>query len=105
MRLIDADAFSAFIKKAVAEQGYEVLRICDTLTVADVLNSVCAELDGTGLEGFKNAPPVDAVPVVMCKDCKYYERSMGYCERLGITINDEDYCSFGERKDGDHHED
>ena len=43
----------------------------------------------------------DVVPVVMCKDCKYYERSMGYCERLGITINDEDYCSFGERKGGD----
>lgn len=63
MRLIDADAFSDFIKKAVFEHGYEVLRICDTLTVADVLNSVCAELDGTGLEGFKNAPTVDAVPV------------------------------------------
>lgn len=66
MRLIDADAFSAFIKKVVHEHGYDgdgALRICDALTVGDVLNSVCAELDGTALEGFKNAPTVDAVPV------------------------------------------
>lgn len=63
MRLIDADAFSAFIKKTVHEQGYDgdgALRICDALTIEDVLNSVCAELDGTALEGFKNAPTVDA---------------------------------------------
>lgn len=63
MRLINADAFSAFIRDAVIKHKYDRLNIDNTLTVADVLQSVCAELDGTGLEGFKNAPTVDAVPV------------------------------------------
>ena len=64
MRLIDADAFSAFLKDAVIKQKYDRLSIDNALTVADVLQAVCAELDGAGLEGFKNAPTVDAVPVV-----------------------------------------
>lgn len=116
MRLIDADAFSAFIKKAVAEQGYEVLRICDTLTVADVLNSVCAELDGTGLEGFLNAPTVDAVPVVRCKDCKHRptgetrddlefpdDKCPCQCEDYWYSWKPLDnwFCGNGERKGGD----
>ena len=63
-RLIDADAFSAFLKDAVIKQKYDRLSIDNALTVADVLQAVCAELDGAGLEGFKNAPTVDAVPVV-----------------------------------------
>ena len=64
MRQIDADAFSAFIKDAVIRHKYDQLNIDNTMTVADVLQAVCAELDGTGLEGFKNAPTVDAVPVM-----------------------------------------
>lgn len=63
MRLVDADAFSAFIKDAVIKHKYDRLNIDNTLTVADVLQTVCAELDGTGLDGFKNAPTVDAAPI------------------------------------------
>lgn len=49
----------------------------------------------------KGAPTVDAVPVVRCKDCKWC--NMGECEhKLGlIWANDENYCSLGERKDGE----
>lgn len=103
MRLIDADAFSTFIKKAVREHGYEVLRIPDTLTVENVLNLVCAELDGTALEGFKNAPTVDAVPVVHgrwivhygnwadvyeCDQCRHESKEGGkYCSNCGARMD------------------
>ena len=55
----------------------------------------------------KNAPTVDAVPVVRCKDCKYYEihkpKVLENCERNGyiIPMKPDDFCSYGERKDGD----
>lgn len=48
-------------------------------------------------------PTVDAVPVVRCKDCKWCD--MGECEhKFGLLVaNDENYCSYGVRKDGDEH--
>ena len=63
-----------------------------------------------------NAPTVDAVQVVRCKDCKYWERKdglvIGYCGAakhgykstnwdIGIyrMTMDTGYCSDGERKD------
>ena len=96
-RLIDADAFSAFLKDAVIKHKYDRLNIENALTVADVLQSVCAELDGTGLDGFKNAPTVDAVEVVRCRGCRWC--NMGECEhKFGLLVsNDENYCSYGER--------
>ena len=48
-----------------------------------------------------NAPTVDAVPVVRCKDCKYLEITgcYGECGKaiLGI-VSPEDFCSRGERR-------
>lgn len=54
-------------------------------------------------EALGRVESVDAVPVVRCKDCKWC--NMGECEhKLGlISANDENYCSLGERKDGDHY--
>lgn len=66
-------------------------------------------------EAFKEAPTIDAVPVIRCKDCKLFKEytelfrgSSGYdgaCRILaGYTDCDRemrrymDYCSFGERK-------
>ena len=46
----------------------------------------------------------DVVEVVRCKDCKYlmFSDCYGECKRnhLGI-VRPDDFCSFGERKDGD----
>lgn len=48
-------------------------------------------------------PPVDAVEVVRCKDCK----NNGQCSIQDAmnwgktTVNGENFCSHGERKDGD----
>ena len=41
-------------------------------------------------------PAVDAVEVVRCKDCKYWD--FGDCFRQELTRPD-DFCSYGERKD------
>jgi len=38
----------------------------------------------------------DAVPVVRCKDCKYWD--FGDCYRLELSHPD-DFCSYGERKE------
>ena len=104
MRLIDADAFSDFIRKTIFKHGYDALGVCDTLTVGEVLHSVCAELDGTGLDGFKNTPTVDAIEVVRCKDCKHSEhwyRDRRRCflwTENGVSVFDDGFCNYGERK-------
>lgn len=44
--------------------------------------------------------PVDAVPVVRCKDCKSF--SHGYCRfHEAKFVNPKAYCFWGERKDGE----
>ena len=53
------------------------------------------------------APAADVVEVVRCKDCKYWQDNndgyphqecrWGNCE----TPDPDDYCSYGELKDGD----
>lgn len=60
-------------------------------------------------------PTVDAVPVVRCKDCKYWKTGEGVNRSKKVkfcTYNighhyarrDEDFCSRGERKEGEQHE-
>lgn len=55
----------------------------------------------------KDAPTIDAVPVVRCKDCKYWQDNNGgyphdeCCWGKGETPDQDDFCSYGERKDGD----
>ena len=48
---------------------------------------------------------VDAVPVVRCNDCVRFHPDddvWGWCSVLG-KMRRKDYCSYGTRKDGDHH--
>ena len=56
----------------------------------------------------EDAPTVDAVEVVRCKDCKHawiHPCGYVYCHRDGrnayeITFNLDSFCSYGERKEG-----
>ena len=53
----------------------------------------------------KTAPTVDAVPVVRCRECKWYEKSVGLCNWCSSDItrnfrDEDDFCSYGERKEG-----
>ena len=50
----------------------------------------------------------DVVKVVRCKDCKHCEKRRTanyqpffYCLMQECSIKDDDYCSFGERKDNE----
>lgn len=46
-------------------------------------------------------PTADVVKVVRCKDCKHLYKD-GECPlRTWFTHDDDDYCSYGERKDGE----
>lgn len=48
------------------------------------------------------APTVDAVPVVRCRDCEHiYIDGYGYliCVKSGLYSDENDYCSRGQRRD------
>ena len=54
----------------------------------------------------EDVPTADAVEVVRCKDCLYWEKGKvyePYCNHFGNMMADtnaDDFCSYGERKDG-----
>ena len=53
-----------------------------------------------------NMPTIDAVPVVRCKDCHFCDPENHHCDHpMGTTIpvprKPDDFCSYGERMDGD----
>lgn len=55
-----------------------------------------------------NIPATDVAPVVRCKDCTYAELYEGseclYCMNIAglcTYVMDDDYCSYGERKDSE----
>ena len=48
----------------------------------------------------KTAPTVDAVPVVRCRACKYRSRAGCPIIDANIWMDDDDFCSHGERKEG-----
>ena len=92
MRLIDADALKKVFERYLNAPH---VRFFEEMAVAiDTCNRF---LD--------NAKTIDAVPVVRCKDCEYYEG--GECVCPYLTMNDaahfypdaDDFCSYGERKE------
>lgn len=87
MRLIDADKFIAAYCKSCGSG-------CDLGEIR------CATVDD-----LMNAPTIDAVPVVRCEDCKYFHKSLAFirggvwCDHHGIDIDEDDFCSYGEKRD------
>ena len=53
----------------------------------------------------EDAPTIDAVEVVRCKDCKWlYDEMDDYCCRSHrglVRICENSFCSYGERKDNE----
>ena len=47
---------------------------------------------------------VDAVEVVRCCECKWFSDLFGCTKEPDtfLVVNDDDYCSYGERKETDH---
>lgn len=56
------------------------------------------------LELMRNAPTIDAVPVVRCKDCKYLsfddpnDLTWGYCDYWFDYHYENDFCNYGKAK-------
>ena len=65
-----------------------------------------ADRDEIALPIVNAIPTVDAEVVVRCKDCKRWERhtevnrDYGGCRRYNSTMRYDDFCSYGERKEG-----
>lgn len=94
MRLIDADKLKKSMERMLCT-GKEPLKERYTCDV------VCCVID--------EAPSVDAVEVVRCKDCKHYKYRM--CELIGNIMDGyyhgtfdvkrpDDFCSYGVKKGG-----
>ena len=54
----------------------------------------------------REAPTVDAVEVVRCRDCKHCDPENYHCDHPMGTVaplrrKPDDFCSYGERKEGD----
>jgi hypothetical protein len=65
-------------------------------------------------EDIDKAPTVDAVEVVRCKDCRWYNLELGICnlhsESKGepdvgyvVGMDPDDFCSYGERRTDETH--
>ena len=70
---------------------------------------VCGTGDAIDIIG--DAPAADVAPVVRCKDCKYLVNATvnanGFliCDISDMEIAPDDFCSYGEPKEGTHADD
>lgn len=74
-------------------------------------NGVRCRACGTGdaIDIIEDAPAADVAPVVRCKDCKHrvYKYmneeigEIGGCGLFNRAMSNDDFCSYGERKESD----
>lgn len=94
-RLIDADAFIEDIKTEITELFMNGLK--GTPQPRDHLYDFVNRIG--------EQPTVDAVEVVRCMDCAYWDKAKSnkkgflICPASGMEITADDFCSYGERKD------
>ena len=78
---------------------------------AESLDSVPLECKADAMNAIRNAPTIDAVPVVRCEDCIHWGKMDGndenkryFCYVDGMWCKParrkNDFCSYGERKEG-----
>ena len=95
MRLIDADAlFDEFLKRYTERERNRNLVFAACEIKQDFADMV------------SNFQPVDAVPVVRCKDCIHsYDDLCGLCCTCGpyvdCVVQPEFYCADGKRKENE----
>ena len=77
-------------------------------------NALIEEANAEGAYGYvdafqiANAPTVDAVEVVRCRDCKHWHKETLFCDYMPygeaqerVNWYADDFCSYGERKDNE----
>ena len=85
-RLIDADALISYIDECSQESRFRVYY-------------------GYAKSFIDDAPTIDAVSVVRCRECKHCDPENGHCDHpMGTAAplkrKHDDFCSYGERKEG-----
>ena len=60
------------------------------------------------LDSIDAQPTIDAVEIVRCRDCKHWHKDTVFCGYMSygeaserVNWYADDFCSYGERKDGD----
>lgn len=103
-RLIDADALMESLKESAdrAKKWYEDCKTYDSAMI-DRAEQAIMTFNECGLR-IQNAPTVDAVEVVRCRDCIRFRPDdvWGWCTVSG-KMRCKDFCSYGVRKDGEQH--
>ena len=83
MRLIDADNLNfTFDRCCFSEEDEQYVQGVD---------------DAIGV--VNNAPTIDAVPVVRCRECIHRDGTPGQPNILCGQMHDDDFCSYGQRKE------
>ena len=85
------------------------MRLIDADALIDSLNIRSVTYNCIINKCIEDAPTIDAVEVVRCKDCKWsdwYKNLNGehrcYCMEHGsLGHTDDDYCSYGEREESE----
>lgn len=98
MRLIDADALWEILR----EKQNSLTARCGGYRFLDGEDR--AKYDGLEitLAYIDDAPTIDAVPVVRCKECEYYNttgcsKGFGWCENIDRGTSDNFYCANGKQ--------
>lgn len=90
MMLIDADALMRIYQEV----------LCPHVSCAD-----CSLLTNDGNCRFetmiREALAADSVSIVICRECKYHNKPPCPMRLSFNWTEDNDFCSYGERKDGD----
>lgn len=76
----------------------------DDLVYRKELIDALYEADAVTMQGVKiinQFPAVNAVPVVRCRECKYHNKPPCPMRLSFNWTEDDDFCSYGERKDSD----
>ena len=72
-------------------------------TIKDIEGDMGSAVNGAR-EVIKAIPSADVVEVVRCKECKSYnteayQDGYGYCDGHCSVVQDDDFCSYGERRE------
>lgn len=100
-----------YIDKDKLLNDIECIDISDCTDIDDIFTEVERTID--------EQPAADVAEVVRCRDCKFYNKKTGFClnhsyfkDSDGMScspadspdftfFNEDDFCSYGERMDGD----
>lgn len=97
MRLIDADEILTGIEELKispwATEDYMCYHNLAVKEALEIVRDLC----------LNQAPTIDAVPVVRCKDCKYFTLSPYGCGKWEFDMEHGDeqnnFCSYGKKRD------